>query len=148
MLVPPENDASAARRFSLRLFAIANGAILVAGLLVVYLLLGGNPANLGGGAANPGVTYPGTNLSQDCQTGADANTKDECRVVGYVAGMTDRFAVRCAVSQLGWDVTQAGSIQSGMTSISLRPRRSMKRTVPSAVANNVSSLPMLTLSPG
>lgn len=35
-----------------------------------------------------------------------------------------------------------------MTSMSLRPRRSMNRTVPSAVANNVSSLPMLTLSPG
>jgi uncharacterized protein len=64
--------------------AIGGGGGLGVVLLVVYLLLGGNPANLGGGSANPDVTYPGTNLTQDCQTGADANTKDECRVVGYV----------------------------------------------------------------
>ena len=31
------------------------------------------------------------------------------RAVGYVAGMTDRFAVRCAISQLGWDVTKLGA---------------------------------------
>ncbi len=64
--------------------AIGGGGGIGVVLLIVYLLLGGNPANLGGGAANPDVTYPGTNLSQDCQTGAEANTKDECRVVGYV----------------------------------------------------------------
>ena len=64
--------------------AIGGGGGIGVVLLIVYLLLGGNPANLGGGATNPDVTYPGTNLSQDCRTGADANTKDECRVVGYV----------------------------------------------------------------
>ena len=31
------------------------------------------------------------------------------RAVGYVAGMTDRFAVRCAASQIGWDVTKLGA---------------------------------------
>ena len=35
MLIPPEQDVSA-RRLSIRLFVIANGAILVAGLLLVW----------------------------------------------------------------------------------------------------------------
>ena len=42
--------------------------------------------------------------------GLDAGSDDAMRrAVGYVAGMTDRFAVRCAVSQLGWD---AGKLQA------------------------------------
>ncbi|TML07645.1 MAG: HD domain-containing protein [Actinobacteria bacterium] len=42
--------------------------------------------------------------------GLDAGSDDALRrAVGYVAGMTDRFAVRCAVSQLGWDVTKLGA---------------------------------------
>jgi dGTPase len=36
--------------------------------------------------------------------GVPAGSDDALRrAVGYVAGMTDRFAVRCAVGQLGWD---------------------------------------------
>jgi dGTPase len=35
------------------------------------------------------------------------------RAVGYVAGMTDRFAVRCAVSQLGWDASKLQAFSPG-----------------------------------
>jgi dGTPase len=42
--------------------------------------------------------------------GLDAGSDDALRgAVAYVAGMTDRFAVRCAISQLGWDVTKLGA---------------------------------------
>ena len=35
------------------------------------------------------------------------------RAVGYVAGMTDRFAVRCAVGQLGWDASKLQAFSPG-----------------------------------
>ena len=55
-------------------------------LVVVYLLLGGNLSDLGGGSSvAPGITEPGnSNLQQQCAPGADANKREDCRVVGYV----------------------------------------------------------------
>jgi len=68
--------------------AIGGGGGIGVVLLIVYLLLGGNPAILGGGSGSPAVgtgTYEGgTNISQQCVSGADANKRDDCRVVGYV----------------------------------------------------------------
>jgi uncharacterized protein len=80
------------------------GGLLVGGgglgivVLLVYTLLGGNPNDLGGLLTDPGaVTGPGgTALATDCQTGQDANTRDDCRILGYVnsvqAYWNDAFA--------------------------------------------------------
>ncbi|MEA2631523.1 MAG: uncharacterized protein QOE66_1742 [Chloroflexota bacterium] len=69
------------------------GAVLGGGgaigiiILIAYTLLGGNPSDLGsviqpgaGRGAGPGSST----LATDCKTGQDANTRDDCRILGYV----------------------------------------------------------------
>jgi predicted metalloprotease len=57
-------------------------------VLLVTLLLGGNPTDLGGSSAPqataPSGGVPGGSISENCQTGADATQSQDCRIVAYV----------------------------------------------------------------
>ncbi len=70
------------------------GGIIVLIIVVgLYLYLSGGLGGAQSGIQNGPVS---TNLQQDCQTGADANARQDCRIVGYVnsiqAYWTDEFA--------------------------------------------------------
>jgi predicted metalloprotease len=90
--------------------------------MIVYLLLGGNPGDLGtttGQEPQAPVTSGEdiNNLQQVCQTGADANSREDCRIVGFVNSIqsfwTDEFSRRGANYEEAQTVLFTGATQSG-----------------------------------
>ena len=103
-LDPSQVEDVRGSRVGRRGLAVGGGGL---GLVValVWVLLGGSPSTggtlgslvdqtVGGGAGEPGPAS--TALANECNTGADANAREDCRIVGYVnsiqAYWTDEFA--------------------------------------------------------
>jgi len=94
------------------------GPVIVGGggiglvILIIALLLGVNPLSDYGGT-NPSID--GAPSVQDCQTGADANKRDDCRIVGFVDSIqkywTDEFARRGDTYLLAKTVLYTGETQ-------------------------------------
>jgi predicted metalloprotease len=111
-LDPSQVEDRRGRRGGGTAIAVGGGGL---GLIItiIYVLLGGNLGSItgNGGQDLPAATeYPGgiNDLETQCQTGADANTREDCRIVGYVNSIqsfwTDEFA------QQGSEYTQADTV--------------------------------------
>jgi predicted metalloprotease len=97
--------------------AIGGGSIGLV-LAVVYLLLGGNLNDI---ATQPGVDYApnesAANLAEVCKTGADANRREDCRILGYVnsvqAYWKDEFTRAGSQYQSANTVLFSGQVNTG-----------------------------------
>src|SRR2546423_3481276 len=75
--------------------AIGGGGVGTVLLVVIYLLMGGNLSGLVGSQDPNAGHRPATSTLEQCNTGADANRREDCRIVGYVNSIqkfwTDEF---------------------------------------------------------
>src|SRR4051794_32935482 len=110
--------------------AVGGGGIGLVGVLVVVLLqvLGGG-GSLGGGlgtlddqTAGGGLGNSGSSLADECQTAQDANSKEDCRIVGYVNSIqrywTDQFQANGKSYELSKTVFFNGQVDTGCTAAS------------------------------
>jgi predicted metalloprotease len=98
-LDPSQVEDVRGRRVGGRGLAIGGGGGLGLIILIAYVLLGGNPGDLGAGQLigdGNGVGPGSSALASECRTGADANSREDCRILGYInsiqAYWTDEFA--------------------------------------------------------
>ncbi len=87
-LDPSQVEDRRGRRGAGTAIAVGGGGLGLI-LTIVFMLLGGNlpgSTTADGGQGLPATEYPGglNDLEAQCQTGADANTREDCRIVGFV----------------------------------------------------------------
>ncbi|MBA2373044.1 MAG: neutral zinc metallopeptidase [Chloroflexi bacterium] len=76
-------DVRGSRMGGGRGMAVGGGGVGIV-VLVIYLLLGGDPSQLGG-LGTPIENGPGSSaIATECKTGADANKSQDCRILGFV----------------------------------------------------------------
>ena len=92
--------------------AVGGGGLGIVGLLIA-LALGINPADLTGGGQDGRDSVSTSDIDQRCQTGADADRDEDCRVVGIVNSVQAFWQgqvrdYRPATTQLFSDATTTG----------------------------------------
>jgi uncharacterized protein len=95
-------------------FAVGGGMGVIG--LVLALLLGVNPLS-GDGSPSPLSPEQASNLAAECQTGADANRQEECRIVGVVNSVQSYWRQEFASRGSGYEPARTrfftGQVQTG-----------------------------------
>src|SRR6476661_11076086 len=98
--------------------AVGGGGLGLVGL-VIYIAIQLLSNGQAGGALGPldGSTVatqsPGQALGSECQTGADANTRDDCRIVGYINSIQSYWSTALKGYTISKTVFFTGSTASG-----------------------------------
>ncbi len=84
-------------------------------LLAIVLLLGGDPAQIPVGALDGTTVGSGQadDLSDECRTGADANQRQDCRIVGYVNSIQEYWNGALDGYQLAPTTFFSGGVSTG-----------------------------------
>jgi predicted metalloprotease len=98
--------------------AVGGGGLGVVGVIVYLLfalLSNGSGAGPLGGLDGSTVAQqsPGQALGSECQTGADANTRDDCRIVGYINSIQSYWSKAMTDYTIAKTVFFTGSTESG-----------------------------------
>jgi uncharacterized protein len=101
--------------------AVGGGGLGIVGLILYLVIsaLGGDPGSGGGGL--PGQLQPGQNgsvaadeIASECRTGADANERIDCRIVGYTNSVQDYWKKAFGSTNGGYQVTRTILFQGGV----------------------------------
>jgi uncharacterized protein len=91
--------------------AIGGGAAGII-VLIVALIFGINPGDITG-RDQPSGLQPGSDLSQQCRTGADADQSEKCRVVGVVNSIQDYWSEKIRNYTPAKTILYTGGVQTG-----------------------------------
>ena len=98
--------------------AVRGGGLGVVGVIVYILFAllsnGSGTGPLGGlDGSTVAQQPPGQVLGSECQTGADANTRDDCRIVGYINSIQSYWSTAMTSYTISKTVFFTGSTESG-----------------------------------
>ena len=84
-------------------------------IAIIYILLGGNPGDLIGssGGSGPDVTGPNSSALAECKTGAQANERPDCQIVGYVNSIQAFWATQVQGYEKAETVLYTGAVSTG-----------------------------------
>ena len=84
-------------------------------IAIIYVLLGGNPGDLVGGGSGQVVdpNAPQSSALASCKTGADANKREDCQIVGYVDSIQAFWATQMQGYMKAKTVIFTGGVSTG-----------------------------------